>query len=334
MAALTADGVRCDWLDTSHAFHSALLDPILDEFEAYANRFDFRPPQRILVCNRTGAALGRNVKLDGAYWRRHARQPVEFAKSVRTLADLNCKVLLEIGPQPVLTATALRAWPDPATTPRAIASLRRNTADHRQITEALADAYIAGHLPDFTEFGQAHARKLDLPTYPFERRQYWYLDNRERPNPQQHLGGPRTEAVRLLEDGHLEELATLLDGASVDDQTMRVLTKLAAQHNQQRTSRSIADDRYEIPLAEIRCVDQRSRRRRAVRLDPHRGRLRCDPVIRRCADRAWPPAPDRRVAGVPTPTRTASQRSCVPRRKTIRRCVSCTSPPSTRIQIR
>ena len=54
---------------------------------------------------------GRSVKLDGAYWRRHARQPVEFAKSVRTLADLNCKVLLEIGPQPVLTAAALRAWP-------------------------------------------------------------------------------------------------------------------------------------------------------------------------------------------------------------------------------
>ena len=144
VAELTADGVRCDWLDTSHAFHSALLDPILDEFESYANGFEFGSPQRILVCNRTGAALGRSVKLDGAYWRRHARQPVEFAKSVRTLAELGCKVLLEVGPQPVLTAAALRAWPDPATAPRAIASLRRNAADHRQITEALADAYVAG----------------------------------------------------------------------------------------------------------------------------------------------------------------------------------------------
>ncbi len=189
VAALTADGVRCDWLDTSHAFHSALLDPILDEFESYAQRFNFGTPQRILIDNRTGAALGRSVKLDGAYWRRHARQPVEFAKSVRTLADLNCKVLLEIGPQPVLTAAALRAWPDPATAPRAIASLRRNTADHRQITEAVADAYVLGHLPDFGAFRQAHARKLDLPTYPFEHRQYWYRDNREVPNQQQHLAG-------------------------------------------------------------------------------------------------------------------------------------------------
>jgi acyl transferase domain-containing protein/D-arabinose 1-dehydrogenase-like Zn-dependent alcohol dehydrogenase/acyl carrier protein len=245
MARLTADGVRCDWLDTSHAFHSALLDPILDEFEAYADRFNYKAPQRILIDNRTGVALGRSVKLDGAYWRRHARQPVEFAKSVRTLAGLNCKVLLEIGPQPVLTAAALRAWPDPATAPRAIASLRRNTADHRQITEAVADAYVLGHLPDFGAFRQAHARKLDLPTYPFERRQYWYTDNREHSNRQQHLGGPRTETVRLLEDGRIEELAVLLDGASGDRQTLDVLTKLAAQHNQQRTTQSIADGRYE-----------------------------------------------------------------------------------------
>jgi acyl transferase domain-containing protein/NADPH:quinone reductase-like Zn-dependent oxidoreductase/acyl carrier protein len=244
VAGLTSDGVRCDWLDTSHAFHSALLDPILDEFEAYAQRFDYAAPQRILIDNRTGAALGRSVKLDGAYWRRHARQPVEFAKSVHTLAELNCKVLLEIGPQPVLTAAALRAWPDPATAPRAIASVRRNTADHRQITEAVADAYVLGHVPDFAAFRRPQARKLDLPTYPFEHRQYWFRDNRD-PASQKQPVAARTQAVRLLEDGRIEELATLLDGASGDDHTLTVLTKLAAQHNQQRTNQTTADDRYE-----------------------------------------------------------------------------------------
>ncbi|OBA75700.1 polyketide synthase [Mycobacterium sp. 1554424.7] len=244
VAALTADGVRCDWLDTSHAFHSSLLDPILDEFESYANRFQFGPAQRILVCNRTGAALGRKVTLDGAYWRRHARQPVEFAKSVRTLAELNCKVLLEIGPQPVLTAAALRAWPDPGTAPRALASLRRGAADHRQISEALAGAYVLGHLPDFAAVS-GPARKVDLPPYPFQHREYWYRDGRERPNQQQNTA-VSTETVRLLEDGRLQELATLLDGASGDQQTLNVLTKLAAQHNQQRETRSIADDRYEV----------------------------------------------------------------------------------------
>ena len=249
VAGMVADGVRCDVLDTSHAFHSALLDPILDEFETYAQQFTFATPQRMLIDNRTGEALGRSVKLDGAYWRRHARQPVEFAKSVATLAKLNCKVLLEIGPQPVLTAAALRAWPDPTTTPRAIASLRRNTADHRQITEAVADAYILGHLPNFDALRQADARKLDLPTYPFEHRQYWFRDKWEPATFGQRgrqQGASRTQAVRLLEDGRLQELATLLDGPDGDHQTLNVLTRLAAQHNQQRTTQTITDDRYEI----------------------------------------------------------------------------------------
>jgi len=103
----------------------------------------------------------------------------------------------------VLTAAALGAWPDPATAPRVIASLRRNTADHRQITEAVADAYVLGHLPEFTALRQAHARKIDLPTYPFEHRQYWYRDNRDHPNQQQNVVA-RTQAIRLLEDGRIE----------------------------------------------------------------------------------------------------------------------------------
>ncbi|MGV0714051.1 type I polyketide synthase [Mycolicibacterium sp. XJ662] len=246
VAKLEDDGVRCDWLDTSHAFHSALLDPVLDEFEAYANRFEFGAPRKTLVCNRTGAALGRKAKLDGAYWRRHARQPVEFAKSVRTLADLHCSVLLEIGPQPVLTAAAMRAWPDPATAPRAIASLRRNVADHRQITEAVANAYVAGHRPDFATL-VGPARKIDLPTYPFQHRQYWFRDQRIKPTQTvDETHAARTETVRLLEDGRIEELAALLDGAAGNEQAVELLKQLAAQHNQQRGTLSITDTRYEI----------------------------------------------------------------------------------------
>jgi acyl transferase domain-containing protein/acyl carrier protein len=250
VAALSADGVRCDWLETSHAFHSALLDPVLDDFESYASQFNYGAPQRTLVCNRTGAALGRNAKLDASYWRRHARQPIEFAKSVGTLADLGCAVLLEVGPQPVLTASALRAWPDPATTPRAIPSLRRNGADHRQITEGLANAYIAGHLPNFGALQQESARKLDLPTYPFQRRQYWFRDKSvpatKSTEAANQTGATRTEAVQLLEDGRIEELAALLDGTAGNQQTADVLNKLAAQHNQQREAQSITDARYEI----------------------------------------------------------------------------------------
>ncbi|BBY80875.1 putative polyketide synthase [Mycolicibacterium pulveris] len=249
VAGLEADNVRCDWLDTSHAFHSAMLDPVLDEFESYANRFAFNRPELILIDNRTGTTVGRSVQLDGAYWRRHARQPVEFAKSVQTLADLNCKLLLEIGPRPVLTAAALASWPDPGNAPRAIASLRRNTADHRQITEALAEAYVLGHLPDFGAFKDADARKVDLPTYPFEHRRYWFSDNSPADRDQAaaaQRSTARSQVLRLLEDGRIEELATLLDGDSGNQQTLDVLAKLAAQHDAPVTTPSITDDRYEI----------------------------------------------------------------------------------------
>lgn len=193
VARLSADGVRCEWLETSHAFHSALLDPILDEFESYAQQFTFDAPQRILIDNRTGAALGRSVKLDGTYWRRHARQPVEFAKSVRALAEINCKMLLEIGPRPVLTAAALAAWPHSATVPNVVASLRPGVADHRQVSEALADAYVLGHLPAFDALRRPGVRKVDLPTYPFEHREYWFRDDRQPAGQRPHSDGPAQE---------------------------------------------------------------------------------------------------------------------------------------------
>jgi len=243
VAALTNSDIRCDWLETSHAFHSALLDPVLDEFESYADRFEFGAPQRTLVCNRTGAAVGRTVKLDAAYWRRHARQPVEFAKGVATLAELGCTVLLEVGPQPVLTAAALRAWPDAEARPQAIASMRRNRGDQRQISEAFAQAYICGHRPDFAEFGQKRGRAVDLPTYPFQRKRYWYDDKHGSSDADD---AARTETVRLLEEGRYEELAAQLPGSSDLADSLSTLKNLAALHNQQRSSQTIADDRYEI----------------------------------------------------------------------------------------
>jgi acyl transferase domain-containing protein/D-arabinose 1-dehydrogenase-like Zn-dependent alcohol dehydrogenase/acyl carrier protein len=243
VAGLVAEDVRCDWLDTSHAFHSALLDPILDEFEAFLSRFEFGPPQRTLVCNRTGSAVGRNVSLDGQYWRRHARQPVAFAASVRTLSELGCALLLEVGPQPVLTAAALRAWPDPETRPQAIASLRRaGGTDHRQISEAVAAVFVAGHRPGFAKYQQGTGRKVDLPTYPFQHRDYWYEKSNARVGPSDAV---RTETVRFLEDGRFSELAALV-GDSDDKSAVALLKNVAARHNRERSAQAVADCRYEI----------------------------------------------------------------------------------------
>ena len=126
-----------------------------------------------LVCNRTGAILTAETPLDAQYWRRHSRQPVQFAESVRTVAALGCSVLMEIGPQPVLTGAALQVWPEHLAAPRAIVSLRKGVGDRGQIADAFANAYVSGHRPTFAALHQERGRKLELPTYPFQRRRFW-----------------------------------------------------------------------------------------------------------------------------------------------------------------
>ena len=166
-------GIRCTWLQTSHAFHSELLDPVLDEFESYAAQRQFAVPTLPLICNRTGTVLTAQTPLDARYWRRHSRQPVQFAESIRTVAALGCSVLMEIGPQPVLTGAAVQVWPEHLAAPRAIVSLRKGVADRRQIIDALAAAYVSGHRPDFAALHRQPRRALELPTYPFQRRRFW-----------------------------------------------------------------------------------------------------------------------------------------------------------------
>ncbi len=173
VAGFSADGIRCTWLETSHAFHSELLDPVLDEFESYAATMSFAAPTLPLVCNRTGTVLTAQTPIDAGYWRRHSRQPVQFAESVRTVAALGCSILMEIGPQPVLTGAAVQVWPEHVAAPRAVVSLRKGVADRRQIADALAAAYIGGHRPDFSAVHGRAGRRVELPTYPFQRRRFW-----------------------------------------------------------------------------------------------------------------------------------------------------------------
>jgi acyl transferase domain-containing protein/NADPH:quinone reductase-like Zn-dependent oxidoreductase/acyl carrier protein len=172
-----SDGIRCSWLETSHAFHSELLEPVLDEFESYAAQLQFAAPTTPLICNRTGAVLTAETPLDAQYWRRHSRQPVQFAESVRTVAALGCSVLMEIGPQPVLTGAAVQVWPEHLGAPRAIVSLRKGIGDRRQIADGLGAAYVSGHRPKFAALRHQRdhlpSRRLELPTYPFQRRRFW-----------------------------------------------------------------------------------------------------------------------------------------------------------------
>ena len=173
IGAMTAAGARCQRLTVSHAFHSGLLDPMLEALEAAASEAEPREASLALVSNLTGAAFGPGTWPDAAYWRRHARAPVRFADGVAALAGLGVDVLVELGPRPVLGPLALGCWPG-AGAPAFAPSLRPGVEDERALTEAVAALYAAGCAIDFEARDAGRGRRrLGLPGYPFERTRHW-----------------------------------------------------------------------------------------------------------------------------------------------------------------
>ncbi len=205
-----AEGIRIRRLNTTRAFHSALVEPALVTLEASLRGVAFEPPAVPLVSNLTGQKVEPGTTLDGSYWRRHARQPVAFAGGVRTLADLGVDLVIEIGPHAVLGPMTTLAWPDPASgrdTPEApgvLASLRQPPRDastpeaESSFVDAVAEAYELGLEVSFEGlFAGETRRRISLPSYPFQRRRHWLEPSRHRgPTAGHPLLGVRHESAR------------------------------------------------------------------------------------------------------------------------------------------
>ena len=179
-----AENIRVARLRKSPAYHSTMIEPALDDLEAALSTVAFSPPSVTLVSNLTGQAVGAGESLDGAYWRRQAREPVAFRACIETLAELGVDAVIEIGPHAVLGPMTTLAWPEGtrAPAPAVLTSLRRPGRDEEApgpgsgggFVEAVVDAYEAG-LPlrfDGLFAGEAR-RRIELPGYPFQRERYW-----------------------------------------------------------------------------------------------------------------------------------------------------------------
>ncbi len=205
-----SQGVRARRLNTTRAFHSALLEPALDGLEAYLDGVAVGPPTLTLISNVTGGVVEPGMVLDGAYWRRHAREPVAYAGGVRTMADLGVDLVVEIGPHSVLGPMAMAAWPESnqrqgdSGLPAVLASLRRpprdgSTAEPESgFVDAVAEAYEAGMDISFEGlFAGESRRRISLPGYPFQRERYWVEASRQRRTSAGHpLLGVRHESAR------------------------------------------------------------------------------------------------------------------------------------------
>ncbi len=201
-----AEDIRVNRLHTNNAFHSPLVEPMLDGLEAVVAKMEIAPPSLTLVSNVTGRVLGTDERLDGAYWCKHTREPVAFAPSMETLVELGIDLIIEVGPHAVLGSMATLAWPSSAEgsePPVALSSLLRPSSRvsqeeaDRAFSEAVAGAYEAGLALSFAGlFAGETRRRVALPDYPFQRRRHWIeAPKRRRTSTGHPLLGDRHESA-------------------------------------------------------------------------------------------------------------------------------------------
>ena len=173
-----ARGVRHRRLHTSHAFHSAMMDPILDTFDAEVAKLDLQPPKMPFISNLTGTWINAAEATDPGYWVRHLRGAVRFADGVRTLLAEPSRLLLEVGPGHSLATLARQSVPPGQGGPGVVlASLphpREEQPDETAVLQALGRLWLAGVEIDWEGFvADERRRRVPLPLYPFERQRYW-----------------------------------------------------------------------------------------------------------------------------------------------------------------
>jgi amino acid adenylation domain-containing protein len=173
---LIAAGVACRRLVTSHAFHSAMMDPLVDPLAGAFSKVRLRPPQIPYVSGVTGTWITADEATDARYWARHAREAVQFSAAIKELRKKPEAILLEVGPGNVLATLARQHSGFPATQV-IVSSLSdgfSGEGDSEALIAALGALWLAGEKPNWSALHQEVPRqRISLPTYPFERKRYW-----------------------------------------------------------------------------------------------------------------------------------------------------------------
>ncbi|MFT7873326.1 MULTISPECIES: type I polyketide synthase, partial [Amycolatopsis] len=159
------EGRKTRRLPVSHAFHSARMEPMLEEFRRIAETLTYHAPVIPVVSNVTGT-LAEDLT-SPEYWVRHVRGTVRFHDGVTYLAEQGVTRFLELGPDGVLTAMAAESVEGTL-----VSALRKDRADVESVLTAVASLYVVGHKVDWTALFTGTAR-VELPTYAFQRRRYW-----------------------------------------------------------------------------------------------------------------------------------------------------------------
>ena len=192
---LLAQGVESRRLHTSHAFHSQMMEPVVEPFIEQIKQLPLHPPQIPYISNVTGTWITTEQATDPNYWAKHLRQPVRFAEGIGHFLCDRSHILLEVGPGRTLSSLAKR-HPDIADEQILLTSVRHpqeKRSDLDFLLNTLGQLWLAGVRVDWEGFYSYQQRyRLPLPTYPFERQRYWIADGRT-PKPQPSILGKKPD---------------------------------------------------------------------------------------------------------------------------------------------
>jgi len=194
-SSLAAEGIQSKPLDVSHAFHSALMEPMLAAFNEVVSKIQFHAPQLPVISNVTGLLCTDEIATP-QYWVNHIRARVQFAQSVQTLVSFGVTLAVEAGPQPVLTSLAQQNVPENAPV-NWIYSLKKNTNDTATFLQNLGAWFEAGGEVNWAEFYKDNKRnRIALPNYPFQRKKYWLEETitpKQKSATDENIAGPKPQ---------------------------------------------------------------------------------------------------------------------------------------------
>ncbi|MFB9278527.1 amino acid adenylation domain-containing protein [Cohnella cellulosilytica] len=193
-AALAAEGIRSVPLQVSHAFHSPLMQPMLESFRAVARDIRYQAPTRAILSNVTGGPIGAEIA-DWTYWSRHVMAEVKFMDGIRSIARPEEHVFLEVGPAPVLSTLVERICGDRA---ECLFSHEAGAADSERLERTLYRLYVRGAAVRWRAwYAEAAPCRMKAPNYRFDEKRYGI--------PRRALGGNRRLAEGEDRRGNVEE---------------------------------------------------------------------------------------------------------------------------------